>query len=304
MPSYNDLYPWLKSVTFRIESRLQKIAMIPLLIIMLLSVAAHADHSPSFELFWTNYDRREVGNDRQYRVALDRFQWRLSEQWKSKSNTLKVALTYDRIHVNKDYEGHGLLFGLPIETLYQLPLEINWKHRWTPNWSTITFAIPAIIGEEESNTNRYPLWGGFLLVRNGIGVGIARLEVSGRLRWWPAASIYKQWRNVRIDGLFPRHLNVSWGPANFRAALEGAQYKISYTSPSREESLQPLYFSQLHVGAGLVFAGPYRLAMAFEGGRVIRRRFEGPVIEARDRDIDAGWYRRATIRWGGTRLRY
>lgn len=273
-----------------------------LLIAALFATVAYADHQPSIELAWTSYGRQEVDHDRLYHVALDRFQWRLADQWRGGGNTLEGAIRYDRIHVDQRFEGHDPPFGLFVQTLYQLPLELRWIHAWSRRWSTMALVIPAIVGEDEEYAinfdNRYTLWGGFAIMRDGIGIGLAHLEVSGHPRWWPVLAIHRQWRRVRLDGVFPRRLDAHLGMITLRAALEGVKYEISYTSPSLAESLQPLYFSQLHLGAGLVFRGSHRLSMVFEGGWVTRRRFEGPVAGAKGREIGQEWYLRPAIRWG------
>ena len=120
-----------------------------LLIATFLATVAYADHQPSIELAWASYGRQEVDHDRLYHVALDRFQWRLADQWRGERDTLEGAVRYDRLHIDQRFGGHGSPFALSIQTLYQLPFELRWTHVWGQGWSTMLLLIPAVIGEDE-----------------------------------------------------------------------------------------------------------------------------------------------------------
>lgn len=140
---------------------------------------------------------------------------------------------------------------------------------------------------------RVPIWGELLVLHKGLGLGVGRLEVSGRLRWWPLVSVRHQWRGIRVEGLFPCYLEVQKGLLKLKARLEGATYLIE----DDWDAFQPLYFSHLALGAALLVSeGP--LATAFELGRAVRRRFEVAGSKPYPyQTIDAGWYIRTRLRY-------
>ena len=258
--------------------------------------AAHAANQPFLEVSFFNYGRLPVMLDQSHFVDLNRFQSRLGHQWQGRRAALVATLSYKRIDLiqKTDWSDRDPVYNLD-HTFYQLLFAFSWTHRWNRSWTTTAMLMPAITAEELADENRYPVWGEFLVLYKGLGFGIGRLEASGRSRWWPLVSVRQQWRGIRVEGLFPRYLYVQKGMLKLSARLEGATYLIT----EDWDTFQPLYFSHLDLGAALfVSEGP--LAMAFEIGRTIRRRFEGPVPRAKDQTIDDGWYIRTSLRYPPT----
>lgn len=270
-----------------------------LLAVVLSSSIAHAVNQPSLEVSFANYGWQLVDGNEDHAVALASFQWRLGHRWGGRRDTLAVALSYQRIRLHeKSYDryGSGLFNYSPIfdkyTTFYPMSFEVRWTHHWGRSSATTLLLMPALTSEEFAGEDRYSVWGEFLVWHKGLGFGIGRLEVSGRLRWWPLISIRHQWRGIRVEGLFPRYLDVQKGLLKLKARLEGATYLIE----EDWDTFQPLYFSQLDLGAALVVSeGP--LAIAFEIGRTIHRRFE--VAGSRYyqyQTIADGWYIRTSLR--------
>ena len=269
---------------------------------VLLAGNTHAEGTSSIETYASDYGWRSVNQDQDFSVALDRFHLRLSHFVGNSRDTLSVSVSYDRIHMSQIEDGHSASpFGFsPSEDhiFYQLPIELHWRRSWTPSWDTTFLLEPRIVGEEVSNKNRYPVLGGFYFSQNGLSVGAGRFAVSGRSRWWPLVGVNRTWYGVHIDGLFPRHIYLQKEIFRISAIYEGATYSVTYyDSSSFNESIQPLYFSQLNLGGALTIGGAYGLSTVVEIGRAIERRFEGPVSEADGQTIDDGWYTRATVSW-------
>ena len=269
--------------------------MLILLVLAFLSSIAYAANQPSLEVSSFNYGELPLGGDQSHSVALNRFQWRLGHQWQGSDDALAAALSYKRIDLLQKKEKDR--DSIPLDhTFYQLLFEFTWTRRWNQSWATAAMLMPVATAEKFADENRYPVRGGFLVLREELGLGVGRLEVSGRLRWWPLVSVRQQWRGIRVEGLFPRYLDVQKGMLKLRASLEGATYLIE----KDWDTFQPLYFSHLDLGTALLVSeGP--LAVAFEIGRTIRQRFEGPVPRAKDQTIDDGWYIRTSLIYPSTK---
>lgn len=269
-----------------------------LLALVLSSSVAHAASPPSLAVSFSNYGWQLVDQDEDHAVALACFQWRLGHQWQGRRDTLAAALSYERIRLHqKAYHGRNELFTYPSSfhrntTFYSMPFEFRWTRRWSRAWATTLRLTPALTAEDFANENRSPIWGELWVLHKGLGLGAGRLEVSGRLRWWPLVSVRHQWRGIRVEGLFPRYLEVQKGWLKLKARLEGATYLIIEDD---WDTFQPLYFSHLALGAALLVSEG-SLATAFEIGRAVRRRFEAAESKYYQyQAIDDGWYIRTSL---------
>ena len=234
---------------------------------------------------------------------MNSFQWRLSHQWQGRRDQIAAALFARRIGV--DEEGSSF-FGWSWDlALFPGHFELDWTRLWGQSFQTSVRLMPAITAEDSAGKNRYTAWGELLVQSKGLGLGVGRLEVSGPLCWWPLLYVRQQWLGIRVEGLFPRYLDIQKGQLALRARLEGATYQIN------EEVLvesvwidyQTLYFSQLDVGVALVVKqGP--LTMDLEIGRAMKRRFELKQYPGIDewfkpfQGIDGGWYIRSKLKGG------
>ena len=304
------------------KGRVLRGTVMPILLALVLSSGvAHAASPPSLAVSFSNYGWQLVDQDEDHAVALACFQWRLGHQWQGRRDTLAAALSYERIRLHqKAYNGELFWYSSSFDrstSFYSMPFEFRWTRRWSRSWATTLRLTPALTAEEFADENRSPIWGELLVLHKGLGLGVGRLEVSGRLRWWPLVNIRHQWRGIRVESLFPRYLEVQKGLLKLRARLEGATYLIE----DDWDAFQPLYFSHLALGATLLVSeGP--LAIAFELGRAVRRRFEvagskpyphqtsdagsatsrttrwEPSAESKPypyQTIDAGWYIRTSL---------
>lgn len=262
----------------------------------------HAANQPSVEVSFANYGWELMDGDEDHAVALASFQWRLGHQWQGRRDQLAAALSYKRIRLHeKAFDGYGsglfdysLAFGQNT-TLYPMSFEARWTRHWSRSWATTLLLMPTLTGEDNADENRYPLWGEFLVSHKGLGLGVGRLEVSGRLRWWPLVSVRHQWRGVRFEGLFPRYGYVQKGPLKLSARLEGATYLVE----DGWDTFQPLYFSHLDLAAA-VQVSEGGLEIAFEIGRTVHRRFEVATLGYQYQSIDDGWYIRTSLRYPPT----
>ena len=253
---------------------------------------AHAATRPKVEVSFANYGRALVeyqGEQPGYyynyhAVGLVFFQCRLSHQWQGRRDTLSLAFLGKRI----GFDEEGRRFFSQDIALFPGHFELGWTRRWGRSLQTRLLLIPAITAEDSAGKNRYTAWGELLVQHKGFGLGAGRLEVSGRLRWWPLLFVRQQWYGIRVEGLIPRYLNIQKGLLALRARLEGATYLMR---PDPWEEFQTLYFSQLDLGVALVASeGP--LTIDLEIGRTIQRRFEVEHY----RGIDDGWYIRTNLK--------
>lgn len=255
---------------------------------------AHAATRPKVEVSFANYGRALVeyqGEQPGYywnyhAVGLVSFQWRLSHQWQGRRDTFALAFLGKRIGF--DEEGSRFFQSGHRIALFPGYFELGWTRRWGRSLQTRLLLMPAITAEDSARKNRYTAWGELLVQHKGLGLGAGRLEVSGRLRWWPLLFFCQQWHGIRVEGLIPRYLDIQKGLLALRARLEGATYLMR---PDPEEEFLTLYFSQLDLGVALVASeGP--LTIDLEIGRTIQRRFEVEHY----RGIDDGWYIRTNLK--------
>ena len=273
--------------------------MLLLLAVVLLSSAVHADNQSSLEVSFANYGWEQVEFDRS--LSLASFQWRLGHQWQGRRDTLAAAFSYKRIRLQEE---DGGLFDIHVSSsdgsiyhhaFYLGSFEARWTRRLNRSWAVALLLMPSITAEDKADENRYPLWGEFLVSHKGLGLGVGRLEVSGRLRWWPLVSVRRQWRGIRFEGLFPRYGYVQKGPLKLSARLEGATYLVE----DDWDTFQPLYFSHLDLAAA-VQVSEGGLEIAFEMGRTVHRRFEVATLGYQYQSIDDGWYIRTSLRYPST----
>ena len=156
---------------------------------------------------------------------MNSFQWRLSHQWQGRRDQIAATLFGGSIGVDEEGSSFFDCIGCNI-ALFPGYFELGWTRSWGRGWATCLRLKPAITAEDSAGKNRYTAWGELLVQSKGLGLGVGRLEVSGPLRWWPLLYVRQQWLGIRVEGLFPRYLDIQKGQLALRARLEGATYEI------------------------------------------------------------------------------